>query len=240
MVFSVSCFRSPAIRAVSLVLLGAAFTSFALTPVAMTLAPVFAQQGKSNTAATSKEKRGKQKYKATINNNQEKTGGAISPLENEEVFLRADITSGVAGLKCDVAPYVTDKCKLKGEALGRLFSAPLVEGRVALWKTWYSRVFEELFPLGYKIPKDVRAKINVTVRKNHKITASYEWMDKTDNEASLKYSREFLARVRSFESAEWIAFPEKSYLDMVTFDVYLKGFDNEGQLANGRQRLDCD
>lgn len=180
----------------------------------------------------------KVKYKGRINNSKSRTSQSDnSGRGHGEIMLRADIESSDAGLKCDVMPYYTAESKLTAEQFGTLSNSPLAVGRVALWKAWYSRIFEEVTS-GQKIPTGLREKINVTVTKNHKVTATVEWMDPSADPEVQAFAKNVLQKIRSLETAAFIEFPEKSYLELVSFDVYVKqdGF----QLANGLQKLDID
>lgn len=180
----------------------------------------------------------KTKYKGHINNSKSRTAASDSGDKvHGEIMLRADIESGTGGLKCDVEPYYTDKSKLTADQFGTLKNSPLALGRVALWKAWYSRIFEEISS-GQTIPKGLREKINVTVKKNHKVTATVEWMDQSNDPKVQESAKNILQKIRSFETTSFIEFPENSYLELVTFDIYVK--EDGFQLGNGLQKLDID
>lgn len=189
--------------------------------------------------AASKSKSTSPKYKAVITNSKDKkwqSSKSKEPVQGE-IFLRADIIASAGGLKAEIEPYYTDKSGLTAEQYGKLVTSPLVQGRVALWKGWYSRVFDETVK-DIKVPAALREKINVTVTKSHKVTATVEWMDPSEDPAVKEVADKVLNRIRAFETASWIAFPEKSYLELVTFDIYLQ--DDRIQLGNGVQKVDYD
>jgi hypothetical protein len=159
-----------------------------------------------------------------------------------KIYLRVNITSGHAGLNNDIDTYYRSKKddKVNGltdEQYGLLVNSPLVLSRVALWKNWYINLFEQMLPAGTKIPTGLRSKINITINKNHKVLANTEWMDPTENQAAKNFQQNLLKKIRGFETASWIAFPEKAYFELVSPELYLG--EDQVQLAS-HQDVDCD
>lgn len=197
--------------------------------------PAVAQQenSKSPVAASAP------KYQATVHkpekSTEQKSAAAAS---RQQIFLRADIESrGLGGLKCDVEPYTTDKSGLSTEEFGKLASSPIVVSRVNKWRTWYSKVFNEIASTG-DIPEDVGAKINVSVGKNGSVDANFEWINPC-KPSSKEFAENVRQKILNLKTKQWIAFPENSYLALVTFSLYLNA-ENSYQLGNDIQPVDFD
>lgn len=144
----------------------------------------------------------------------------------------------LTGQKNDIEPYYTKESNLSPDEYGRLITSPLVSRRIALWKSWYCRVFDEIRPKG-AIPADLQMKLNVTVDKSGKVLVATEWRNPSKMAAADEYADKLTANIRRAEGQSWIAFPEKSWLDLVKFDLYVT-YDRGLQLANGVQRIDYD
>ncbi len=192
-----------------------------------------------------KDQEKKTRYKGSISkttqekSSQEKQSpaGASTDKKHEKIFLRVDISKRPpSGLHSDIEPYYTDESGLSAAEYGRLVTSPLLERRLALWKSWYSRLFDEITD-GMKIPEGLRAKINLTVSKEAQVTAVVEWQDPSKNPAVDSTSRAIVKKLRDFQSKPWLAFPKGSYLDLLRLDLYLQ--EDEIHLAS-RQELDYD
>ncbi len=178
------------------------------------------------------------RYQGTIEKPERNTNGSSSAPPPQQIFLRADMKSHQGGLTSTIVPYYTEKSGLTGEEFNKLASSPLVSSRVAKWRTWYSKVFNEIASSG-KIPDDLAMKVNVSIDKHGKVEANTEWMSPVNGGSSKLYSEKFIDKIRALGSKPWISFPEKSYLEMVSFDIYLT-YGHEFQLGNGVQPIDYD
>lgn len=188
------------------------------------------------------------KFKGTVRNSQDtyssRGGSTDAAASTKEIFLRADMNYDThSGQKNDIEPYYTKESKLSADEFGRLINSPLVSRRVELWKSWYGRVFDEIRPKGLKVPADLRMKLNVTVDKHGKVLVATEWRDPNRNPANAAeaeaYADKLIANIRGMEGQKWIAFPDKSWLELVKFDFYINS-DGGLQLGNGIQRIDYD
>ncbi|MBY0548296.1 MAG: hypothetical protein K2W95_13455 [Candidatus Obscuribacterales bacterium] len=184
------------------------------------------------------------KFKGTVRNSQE-TYGSLSvssadlAASAKEIFLRADMKYDTqTGQKNDIEPYYTEESKLSADEYGRLITSPLVSGRVELWKSWYCRVFDEIRPKGLKVPSDLQMKLNITVDKHGKVLVSTEWRTPSKTAEAEAYADKLIANIRAMEGQPWIAFPDKSWLELVKFDFYVT-YDGGLQLGKGIQRIDC-
>jgi hypothetical protein len=182
------------------------------------------------------------RYKGTVHSTQDEPGRAKPGVETavppQEIFLRVNIESGKHSQKNDIDTYYTKESKLSAEEYGRLTQSPLVSKRVALWKAWYSRVFDEIKPKG-EISADVQMKLNVSIDKKGKVLVSPEWRNAAKNAAGDAYADTLVQNIRNLEGKPWLAFPENSWLELVKFDVYVN-YDSSIQLVNDIQRVDYD
>lgn len=155
-----------------------------------------------------------------------------------QIFLMAHITeSPERGLKSTIEPYYTDKSGLSAEEYGKLVASPLVSGRLAKWRTWYSRLFSDI-SAGGSIPEDVAGKYNVSIDREGKVDANPEWVVPSKKPSSKAWTNSFLSTLRGLGTKHSLAFPDKSYLDRISFDVYLS-YEHEYELA-ANQPLDYD
>lgn len=196
----------------------------------------------SDAVATEGDNSGK--FKGTVRNSQDtyssRAGSTDAAASTKEIFLRADMEyDRNSGRKNDIQPYYTEESKLSAEEYRRLIDTPLVSRRVELWKSWYSRVFDEIRPRGIKVPPDLQMKLNITVDKHGKVLVATEWRNPSKTADAEVYADKLIANIRAMEGQPWIAFPDKSWLELVKFDIYAN-YDGGLQLANGIQRIDYD
>lgn len=176
--------------------------------------------------------------KGRINNEVSHKSASESAKIEGLIFLRANIESiGQGGRKFDVEPYYTEESKLSNQEFSKLANSPLVQSRLALWKAWYGRLYDELSD-GLTIPKGLREKVSITINKDKKITATTEWIDPSENPEVQQTSKALVAKIRNFSGSDWIQFPEKSYLELVTLQFFVG--EDHLQLDNGTQKLDCE
>ena len=155
-----------------------------------------------------------------------------------DIYLRVHIESfGKNGRNFEVEPFYMDPKKTSSEEFFKFVGSPLAQKRIALWKDWYSRLFEELTD-ELTVPKGLREKISIMVNKDKKLTATQEWIDPSDNQEVPRTAKQLLTKIRNLSGSEWLEFPEKSYLELVTVQLYLG--DEGVHLDNDTQKLDCD
>ncbi len=127
------------------------------------------------------------------------------------------------------------------ETYNRLKDSPLVQARADEWKSWAAQIYDAVRPnKDRKLPADLRAKLNITISKSGKVTVLKEWMDATTNEETTHFVDAVLANIRGLQ-ANVVQFPPKSYQELVKFDLFLNGRQNEVEMTSANNfSLDYD